>query len=151
MTAPLARQGAVTVRVFTQRFTATPRGARLARRLTDSQLHAWGIPHGTDVSDRAVVIVAELAANAVTHGRVPGRDFELRLTLEPAGLWIEVTDTHSGPPRPAVRAPGPLDEHGRGLALVGALADHWEVVDRKPPGKTVRAQIALSEESCANH
>jgi hypothetical protein len=136
MTAPPARQGAVTVRVFTQRLSATPRGARLARRLVGSRLQAWGIPYGSDVSDRAAVIVGELAANAVTHGRVPG---------------IEVTDTHSGPPRPAVRATGPLDEHGRGLALVAALADRWEVVDGKPPRKTVRAEIALPAESCANH
>jgi anti-sigma regulatory factor (Ser/Thr protein kinase) len=151
MTAPPARQGAVTVRVFTQRLSATPRGARLARRLVGSRLQAWGIPYGSDVSDRAAVIVGELAANAVTHGRVPGRDFELRLTLGPTGLGIEVTDTHSGPPRPAVRATGPLDEHGRGLALVAALADRWEVVDGKPPRKTVRAEIALPAESCANH
>jgi anti-sigma regulatory factor (Ser/Thr protein kinase) len=141
MTAPPARQGAVTVRVFRQRFSSTPRGARLARRLACNELHAWGIPYGSDTSDRAAVIVAELAANAVTHGRVPGRDFELRLTLGPAGLRIEVTDTRSGPPRPAVRAARPLDEHGRGLALVDALADRWEVVDHEPPAKTVRADI----------
>ncbi|MEU4658265.1 ATP-binding protein [Streptomyces sp. NPDC023723] len=141
MTAPSARPAAVTVRVFTQRLSATPRGARLARRLTGSQLEAWGIPYGSDVSDRAAVIVAELAANAVTHGRVPGRDFELALTLRPEGLRIEVTDTHGGPPRPAVRPAGPLDEHGRGLFLVAALADRWEVVDREPPAKTVRADL----------
>lgn len=45
------------------------------------RLDDWGIPYGTDPSDGAAAIVAELAANAVTHGRVPGRDFELRLTL----------------------------------------------------------------------
>ncbi|CAL9582910.1 hypothetical protein SUDANB145_05065 [Streptomyces sp. enrichment culture] len=141
MTAPPARQGIVTVRVFAQRLSATPRGARLARRLAGNQLEAWGIPYGSDVSERAAVIVAELAANAVTHGRVPGRDFELRLTLRPEGLRIEVTDTHTGPPRPAVRPVGPLDEHGRGLVLIEALADHWEVLDGDPPVKTVRADI----------
>ncbi len=130
--------------MFIQRLSATPRGARLARRLTGNQLDMWGIPYGADVSDRAAVIVAELAANAVTHGRVPGRDFELRLTLLPRILRIEVTDTHSGPPRPAVRPPGPLDEHGRGLMLVEALADRWEVVDGEPPAKTVRADLRCS-------
>ncbi|MFD5158737.1 hypothetical protein ACFWMJ_11765 [Streptomyces hawaiiensis] len=40
--------------------------------------------------------------------------------------------------------PGSLDEHGRGLVLVAALADRWEVLERKPsPGKTVRAEVDL--------
>ncbi|AMW10277.1 hypothetical protein A4E84_12585 [Streptomyces qaidamensis] len=110
------------------------------------RLHTWGVPHGTDASDAVALIVAELAANAVTHGRVPGRDFELRLSLVGDSVRVEVTDTHSGPPSPAgpcgVARPGTLDEHGRGLALVAALAERWEVLERKPaPGKTVRAEV----------
>lgn len=127
--------------MFSQRLSATPRGARLARRLALAQLHDWGIPYGTDVSDAVAVIVAELGANAVTHGRVSGRDFELRLALVTGSVRIEVTDTRSGPPRPGVRHPGPLDEHGRGLLLVDALADRWEVLDGEPPAKTVRAEV----------
>ncbi|MFF6952530.1 ATP-binding protein [Streptomyces iakyrus] len=139
----------VTVRVFRQRLSSTPRGARLARTLTLNQLHSWGIPYGSDVSYAAGAIVAELAANAVTHGRVPGRDFELRLALVTGSVRVEVTDTRSGPPCPpapgAVRPPRPLDEHGRGYVLVDALADRWEVLDREPPGKTVRAEIRLPD------
>ncbi|MEV5352397.1 ATP-binding protein [Streptomyces sp. NPDC052693] len=152
MTAPISRSTAqlpVTVRVFTQRLSSTPRGARLARRLTLNQLHSWGIPYGSDVSDAVGAIVAELAANAVTHGRVPGRDFALRLALVPGRVQVEVADSRSGPPRPpapdAVRPPRPLDEHGRGFVLVDALADRWEVLDREPPGKTVRAEVDLPE------
>lgn len=78
---------------LTQRLSATPRGARLARRLTATQLAAWGHPHDTEVNDTAQHLVAELAANAVTHGRVPGRDFELRLLRLPENtLRIEVSD-----------------------------------------------------------
>ncbi|MEV7063540.1 ATP-binding protein [Streptomyces collinus] len=139
----------VTVRVFRQRLSSTPRGARLARNLTLNQLHSWGIPYGSDVSYAAGAIVAELAANAVTHGRVPGRDFELRLALVTGSVRVEVTDTRSGPPYPpapgAVRPPRPLDEHGRGFVLVDALADRWEVLDHEPPDKTVRAEIRLPE------
>jgi len=99
---------------------------------------------GTYASDTAAVIVAELAANAVPHGRVPGRDFELRLSLVPGSVRIEVTDTRGErrPPGPGgVRPPESLDESGRGLVLVEALADRWEVLDREPPGKTVRAEV----------
>ncbi|TXS42254.1 ATP-binding protein [Streptomyces sp. uw30] len=135
MSAPLA-----------QRLSATPRGARLARHLTLNQLQAWGIPYGSDVSEAVAVIVAELAANAVIHGRVSGRDFELRLSLPAGSVRIEVSDTltEQRPPKPGdVRHPDPLDEHGRGLVLVEALASRWEVLDREPPGKTVRAEVDL--------
>ncbi|MER5937081.1 ATP-binding protein [Streptomyces sp. NPDC001928] len=148
MSAPHTAQCPVTVRTFTQRLSATPRGARLARHLALTQLHAWGLPHGSNVSDVVAVIVAELAANAVTHGRVPGRDFELRLSLEAGSVVIEVSDTlgEARPPKPGdVRRPRPLEEHGRGLVLVEALADRWEVVDRDTaPGKTLRAEVDLA-------
>ncbi|MFG2885770.1 ATP-binding protein [Streptomyces sp. NPDC048297] len=130
--------------MLTQRLSATPRGARLARHLALAQLDAWGIPHGTDTSDAVAVIVAELATNAATHGRVPGRDFELRLSLLAGSVRIEVTDTRAErrPPAPGdVREPLPLADAGRGLVLVDALASRWEVLDRDAPGKTVRAEV----------
>lgn len=149
MTPQPISQNPVTVRVFRQRLSSTPRGARLARHLTLNQLHFWGIPYGSDVSCAAGAIVAELAANAVTHGRVPGRDFELRLAIVTGSVRVEVTDARSGPPYPpapdAVRPPRPFDEQGRGFVLVDALADRWEVIDREPPGKTVCAEIQLPE------
>ncbi|MGW1270265.1 hypothetical protein [Streptomyces sp. NPDC002491] len=64
---------------LTLRFSSTPRGARLARRIASQQMDTWGWPYGTTVNDTVELITAELAANAVTHGRVPGRDAELRL------------------------------------------------------------------------
>ncbi|GGX51937.1 ATP-binding protein [Streptomyces minutiscleroticus] len=152
MEAPSTPRSPVTVRVFAQRLSATPRGARLARRLALAQLHDWGVPHGTGPSDAVAAIVAELAANAVTHGRVPGRDFELRLRLDAGGVRVEVTDTRAEPRPPgpdAVRPPRPLDEHGRGLLLVDALADRWEVLEREAPGKTVRAEVDLPGRTAA--
>ncbi|MER5292784.1 ATP-binding protein [Streptomyces pharetrae] len=151
MTASSTPHRPVTVRVFTQRLSATPRGARLARRLAVGQLADWGVPYGSDTSDTVAAVVAELAANAVTHGRVPGRDFELRLSLAPGCVRIEVTDARTGPRPPGpgdVRPPQALAETGRGLVLVEALADRWEVLDRVP-GKTVRAEVDLPG-SCAN-
>ncbi|MFF4506278.1 ATP-binding protein [Streptomyces sp. NPDC001401] len=126
---------------LTQRLSATPRGARLARRLTAQQLTAWGHPHHTDVNDTAQHLVAELAANAVTHGRVPGRDFELRLLLLPEGtLRIEVSDPRAD--RQLRFANEPDGEGGRGLLLVTLLARTWGVSERTV-GKTVWAEIAL--------
>lgn len=138
---PSEAQPPLTVRVFQQRFSATRKAARLARLLAVHQFHEWGIPYGSDSSDAAALIVAELTANAVTHGRVPGRDFELRLALEAGGLLrIEVTDarTERRLPAPPPRAPAPDAEAGRGLLLVEALAATWGVTGRQV-GKTVWA------------
>ncbi|MEU6015823.1 ATP-binding protein [Streptomyces sp. NPDC047515] len=144
---PATGQALLTVGVFVQRFSSTPRGARLARRLVLHQLDAWGVPHGSEASDTAALLVAELATNAVTHGRVPGRDFEVTAEILGRTLRIAVSDTRGElrPPAPGAPRPSmpPLAETGRGLLLVEALADRWDVLDRMPVGKTVVAELDL--------
>ncbi|MFD7610468.1 ATP-binding protein [Streptomyces sp. NPDC059828] len=128
---------------FTQRLSSTGRGARLARHLAVHRFDAWGIPYGSELSDNAAQIVAELAANAVTHGRVAGRDFELRLLLGSGVLRIEVSDTR-GERAPAMATQSAADaETGRGLLLVDALASDWGTTQRVI-GKTVWAVLPLS-------
>ncbi|MFJ8488522.1 ATP-binding protein [Streptomyces sp. NPDC094038] len=146
MPAPHAQE-ALTVSVFVQRFSATRRGARLARRLATHRLDLWGFPYGTPASDTVTLVVAELAANAVLHGRVPGRDFELSLRYDRAAdvVRVEVSDTHPGLPEPPDPAARTTDaEHGRGLLLVEAVATRWGVTERTGPGKTVWAESALT-------
>ncbi|MCX5198510.1 ATP-binding protein [Streptomyces sp. NBC_00249] len=128
------------VRVFTQRFSSTPRGARLARQLALVELHDWGVPEGTALSDGAGLLVAELAANAVTHGRVPGRDFEVRMVLLAGVLRVEVSDARRER-RPQVRPAEYQAESGYGLRIVDGLAVDWGVMDRVV-GKTVWAELA---------
>ncbi|MFD7629705.1 ATP-binding protein [Streptomyces sp. NPDC059851] len=80
-------------------------------------------------------MLAELIANAVTHGRVPGRDFRLGLSVDGAGtLRIEVTDTR------ADRLPDP-QAGGKGLAVVAELADRWGVELGPAPWKTVWVEL----------
>lgn len=138
-------QALTPVRTFTQRFSSTPRAARLARYSALQQLARWGILYRSEVSDTATAIVAELAANAATHGRVPGRDFELRLALAPTTLRIEVTDTRTDSYPPTEPAPPtPDSESGRGILLVAALATRFGTTPRNPPpGKTIWAEIVL--------
>ncbi|MEU6143040.1 ATP-binding protein [Streptomyces sp. NPDC047081] len=128
---------AVPVRNFSAQFAPTPRGARLARLLATEQLRAWDVP-----LDPAAHIVAELAANAATHGRVPGRDFRLLLYVVGDTLRIEVTDTR-GDRVPCTQPPSADAESGRGLLLVDALADKWGVGFGAPPRKTVWAEVRL--------
>ncbi|MFR0353376.1 ATP-binding protein [Streptomyces sediminimaris] len=130
-------QETAVIRNFTVQLSPTPRGARLARLLATEQLRSWGLP-----SDPAEHIVAELATNAATHGRVPGRDFRLTLYVVAGTLRIEVTDTR-GDRLPCAQPPAADAESGRGLVLVEALADKWGVAPGLPPRKTVWAEVVL--------
>ncbi|WP_078913791.1 ATP-binding protein [Streptomyces sp. NRRL S-37] len=131
---------------FAMAFASTPRGARLARLFVAHCLDSWGHPHTGRVNETLTLITAELCANAVQHGRVPGRDFHVRLAVEADGarLRLEVSDTRAER-RPAVATSSdtaPESESGRGLLLVTALADDWGVSDRHGgPGKTVWAVV----------
>ncbi|MEJ1197558.1 MULTISPECIES: ATP-binding protein [unclassified Streptomyces] len=137
------------VQESTHTFPATRLGASLARRAAVARLADWGVPPGSPLSDTVALLVAELAANAARHGRVPGRNFELRLLHQQAGttavVRVEVSDTHPRRPDPAtVTMADPDADGGRGLALVAAVADDWGVEDRTGPGKTVWAQTDLA-------
>lgn len=122
---------------FTVLLSATRRGARLARLLTERQLDDWNQDF-----ESAVHIVAELASNAVLHGRVPGRDFRLALKLHSDDtLRIEVTDAR-GDRIPQLRdAVGGEAESGRGLLIVAAYADGWGVDEAPANCKTVWAEL----------
>ncbi|WP_405882273.1 ATP-binding protein [Streptomyces sp. NBC_01136] len=128
------------LRNFSVLLSPTPRGARLGSLLATEQLRTRGLPLGP-----ATHIVAELAANAATHGRVPGRDFRLMLSVVAGTLRIEVTDTRGD----RLLRPQPLTpdaESGRGLVLVDAFADRWGRVPGPPPRKTVWAELDLAPE-----
>lgn len=57
MPATQQTQVVVTVRAFVQRFSATRRGARLARVLALQQLDAWGVPYDSEASDAVALVV----------------------------------------------------------------------------------------------
>jgi anti-sigma regulatory factor (Ser/Thr protein kinase) len=75
------------------------------------------------------VLVSELATNAVRHGS--RRDFEVSVQHEPGEdrLWVGVTDSGTG--NPVVRTPPVTAENGRGLQLLGLLANRWGVRRRR--------------------
>ncbi|MET8563289.1 ATP-binding protein [Streptomyces flaveolus] len=138
----------VPVGTFTQLLSSTRRGARLARLLAVTALRSWDAPE--DLTERAELVVAELAANAVLHGLVPGRCFRLTLAFDPpAGhLRVEVTDARGELyPQIATGAAGSDEPRpgGRGLMLVAALTDHWDCVPHPPGGKTVRAVLTAPD------
>ena len=96
-----------------------PESARAAREFT-----AACLPGCPSVYE-AMLCVDELVANAIQHSRsgLPGGTIEVRIAVA-AGEWLRVEVQDAGPLASAVPAQrGPLDESGRGLALVVGLAD----------------------------
>ncbi|MFF4247776.1 ATP-binding protein [Streptomyces sp. NPDC001822] len=114
------------------------RSVPLARQFVREALADWAC--GVDADD-VLLCVSELATNALVHGVPPGRGFRVQLTWKDA-LRIEVHDSGGGEVREEP-GPGPYAEYGRGLLLVGALADAWGVGERSP-GKTVWCEFAGS-------
>lgn len=143
----MTHQTAAITSEFTLRLSSTRRGARLARTLAVQQLTEWcGCPYDSDAARAVALVTAELAANAITHGHLPGRDFRLQLLLLPHAIRIEVTDTRPErlPPHPAPE-PAPTDAtSGRGLLLVEAYADRWGCTVRDAFTKTVWAEVPLA-------
>jgi anti-sigma regulatory factor (Ser/Thr protein kinase) len=126
-------------RRFSVQLPSTRRGAQRARLLAVAKLTGWGLPHKV-----AAHIVAELAANAALHGRVPGREFRLTLDADAPGvLRIEVTDARADRLPAIPRAGEPEAESGRGLLLVAALSARWGVTSGPFPTKTVWAEVEV--------
>lgn len=132
--------------LLTAQFTSSARGAQHARRRAVRRMEEWGYPQASDASCTVALVVGELAANAVQHGRVAGHDFGLRLALDTAAglVRIEVADAASAkrPPTATPSSP-PEGESGRGLLLVDALAMRWGTAPRRPVGKTVWAEVPV--------
>ncbi|MET9669345.1 ATP-binding protein [Streptomyces sp. NPDC006475] len=96
------------------------------RHRVEAQLLTWKRPPET--VDAAMLIVTELVTNAVEH--TDAADIICTVSLRSDVVTVSVTDTdtdtgaftHSAPV-PAL--PDDLEESGRGLFLVSALATDW--------------------------
>lgn len=122
--------------------TESRQGFAQARDFTRRVLGHWELGHR---SDDAVLIVTELATNAVLHGapQAPAGQTGvwLKLALRRSHLVCAVTD-HSDSPPVSPRTHADLDVHGRGLHIVESLSEHWGWT-RSPAGKTVWAMLPI--------
>ncbi|MFJ9909868.1 ATP-binding protein [Streptomyces sp. NPDC101152] len=110
----------------------SPTACALARAAMREVLPQWDLG---DLVPTAELLVSELVCNAVRHACGP-----LRLTLERVpSVRCLVSDGSGEPPRRS--DVGWEDEHGRGLALVGALAARWGF-EYGPVGKTVWFELS---------
>lgn len=113
--------------------------ARSARQVIDDMCRRWQL---TELREQALVVVSELVNNAAEHGRAP---IELRSTIHPRALRIEVTD--QGNAMPNNHHTPPDDALHNGLRLVDALARNWGTVSTTR-GKTVWADLLIHPARC---
>lgn len=113
-------------------FASAPESVRAARRLVTAATAGAG-PAGDD----AVLLLSELATNAVIH---TGSPFEVVVRRRPDRLRIEVADGNRAMAR---RQRFSLTSGtGRGLGMVDEVADRWGV-DERPGGKVVWFELAI--------
>lgn len=129
----LAEQCSQTRWVLFGSFPSHPTSVRDARalvRLVDSAL-----PDETVSALR--LVIGEFVTNSVEHG--PSGDFSVKLVIDDGLVRVEVADSGNGDVWRC--AASDEDEHGRGLALVDAIADRWG----SGPGPTtfVWAELAV--------
>jgi anti-sigma regulatory factor (Ser/Thr protein kinase) len=93
----------------------------------------WNSRRGA-VEDAALLCVTELVANVARH--TPARECVVKVVEDNGDLTIEVTDDYSGVP--AIADPSdPMEEAGRGLRIVDALAGEWGVRPHPGDGKSI--------------
>ncbi|MFF8946311.1 ATP-binding protein [Streptomyces sp. NPDC014864] len=113
----------------------------LARRLLLGTMETAGVD--PDISYDLSVALSEACANAVEHGGDSDCSEAYRVTayLDGEKCRIEVADSGPGfrpPSRPLpARVASVEDEHGRGLCLIQALADHVHIGGKPGLGGTV--------------
>ncbi|MGX2995670.1 ATP-binding SpoIIE family protein phosphatase [Streptomyces sp. JNUCC 64] len=107
-----------------------------ARAFASGVLASWRFP--PDLHDLGVLAASELVANSLQHGTPPMR---LRLRRTDRRLIIEVTDGDDHLPRR--RQAEPVDEAGRGIAIVATIAAAWGSRRTPDGGKSVWCEFTL--------
>jgi anti-sigma regulatory factor (Ser/Thr protein kinase) len=120
--------------VVARSFAPTVASLHAVRAFVASALRAWHT--NAYARDAAAVIASELATNAIAHARSP---FRISLARTPSTIEIAVRDASDAWPRTQSLNAARLN--GRGIVLVGALADDWGT-RVEPDGKTVWATLA---------
>jgi anti-sigma regulatory factor (Ser/Thr protein kinase) len=98
------------------RLPAEPSSAGAARRFVAAALGGSAGP----IEDLAVLLVSELASNAVLHART---DFDVCVRVRSDGFRVEVED--GSPVMPTLKHYVAESVTGRGLHMVAASADRW--------------------------
>src|SRR3954452_18816421 len=112
-------------------FPGVPRSVAVARKFVRIHLVEHGLP---TLVDDLLVVVSELATNAVIHARTA---FSVTLEGDHSSVLLSVQDgSAAAAARDPARAAG---ERGRGLAMVEQLSQRWGTTRQPAGGKSVWA------------
>lgn len=121
-----------------------PDSPALARALIGDACLAWQMPH---LLHPCRLVMSELVTNAVEH---VGSQITVTVTRRGVGLHLAVADTGPALPRLIALIPPredePLNERGRGLRMVDAVATIWGC-EPTATGKIVWATVRSPEKS----
>ncbi len=116
-------------------FSMDPTSVAASRRFVGDTL--TDLP--TDIQEAAVLMVSELATNAIVHATT---GFEVTIERTKSKLRVEVADLGGG--EPELQMPSVSEPHGRGLQIVRELSDEWGIIDRDDDrGKTVWYEVRV--------
>jgi anti-sigma regulatory factor (Ser/Thr protein kinase) len=115
-----------------QEFAAETVAPARARMFVVDVLNRWGRP---DLVDDAMLVVSELATNAVIHCH---SSFSVQLLRRGSQVRVEVIDESGRAPAPTTA--GQFATSGRGLSLVEAVSQDWGF-ERIASGKSVWAEL----------
>ena len=114
---------------------AHPTSVSAARRLVAQEVDARADGLAPERRDAAILAVSELATNALVHA---GTEIRVCVTACSTGVRVEVRDGSAHSPVP--RRHSVTAATGRGLRLVDASVDRWDVA-RHRDGKTVWFEV----------
>jgi CheY-like chemotaxis protein len=119
------------------RLPADVQSAGEARRMVRRALDGWC---DDDRLHDVALCVSELVTNAVVHA---GSEPRVLVHVRPTVIHVEISDDSDAPP--VEREAGPEDLSGRGVSILGTLADRWGARRRSGGGKTVWFELARAD------
>jgi anti-sigma regulatory factor (Ser/Thr protein kinase) len=130
-------------RVAIRSLDMKPKPVRAARDFAVATVKRWG---AGECADDVAIVVSELVTNALRHalsapGETPRRR-AVRLGLLQPGPCVLCAVADPGRTVPVAKEADVLAETGRGLHVVGALADLWGYTTPSNEGKAVWAMFS---------
>jgi len=130
-------------RVATRSLAAKPKPVRAARDFAVATVQRWG---AAGCADDVAVVVSELVTNALRHALPAAGETQqrrpVRLGLLQPGPCVLCAVSDPSRAVPVAKEADVLAETGRGLHVVGALADLWGYTAPSDKGKAVWAMFS---------
>ncbi|MDH6124722.1 anti-sigma regulatory factor (Ser/Thr protein kinase) [Kitasatospora sp. GP82] len=119
-------------------FIPQPEHVRQTRHMVTAVLRHWRLDH---LRHSAELAVSELVTNAIQHA---SNQNPITVTVEHDEQWLSIAVSDHSVGLPRTRRAARHHENGRGLLLVGLLADSWHCEAHSDGTKTVSCRLPIS-------